>query len=488
MTEGALTEDPTPQEIGCYRIEGKLGQGGSSVVFRARDLWVDRPVALKLLGKLLDEEQRSRFMVEAQAAGRIVHPNVVQVYAVGEHEGRAYIVQELVEGLPLSDVLEARGRLSPEAVLEIGIQTARALECATLAGVLHRDVKPHNLLVDDEGLVKLADFGVAKLTQAPSYLTEAGTTIGTPHYMSPEQGRAEALDSRSDQYSLGATLYHLLTGQPPFDADHSLALLLKHLTEPIVPVREHAPDCPPGLARAVERMLAKRSEHRFESFAEVVEALEAVDEQESQLEESEPAREEMQESLLPVPEDTSDLPPTLGGPSEWQRRAPAVIAALSTTVVVGLLVISDHRAAETARGLPPIAPSIAKTSIIERVGDAAKPRVAPAPDSPAPDSLEALTAVLERGGSPAVRAARALGHQQDHQATPALIQALDSRDLETAVAAAEALGELGDLRALPALDRVEQSSAPGTLREAARRAHDRLWHVEPDQGPVRPDP
>lgn len=268
--------DSWPERIDGYRIDGVMGRGSTAVVLRAHDVELDRPLALKLLFADLDDDARARFALEARAASRLAHPNVVQVFAAGAYDGRAYLAQELVDGLPLSAMLEVRGRLSPEATVELGLQVAHALWAAEQAGVIHRDIKPDNILVDDDGHAKLADFGLARILAAPSRLTSDGTTLGTPHYMSPEQGEGAALDARSDQYALGATLYHLLTGAPPFDAEQAVTLLLMHRERVLPPVTAGAPECPPRLASIVEKMLAKRPGDRFATFEQVIEALESV--------------------------------------------------------------------------------------------------------------------------------------------------------------------------------------------------------------------
>lgn len=262
-------------QIGPYCVEGVLGRGSTAIVYRVRDPKLERAAALKLLFEEIDDEASARFLIEGQAAARISHENVVRVYGAGTHDGRPYIIEELVEGQPLSELLALRGKLSPEAVIEIGVQVARGLAAASAAGVIHRDVKPHNILVSDDGRVKLADFGTARIAQAPSALTEDGSTIGTPHYMSPEQCRAEVLDARSDQYSLGVTLFHLLTGVLPFDAENALAVLLQHSNLPAPHVLDLEPECPRVLARAIGRMLRKKPADRFADFEEVAAALEA---------------------------------------------------------------------------------------------------------------------------------------------------------------------------------------------------------------------
>ncbi len=262
-----------PEQIDGYRIDGVLGRGSTAVVLRAHDVELDRPLALKLLFADLDDDARARFALEARAASRLTHPNVVQVFAAGDYGGRAYLAQELVDGLPLSAILELRGALSPEATADLGLQIAEALAAAERAGVLHRDIKPDNILIDDDGRAKLADFGLARILAAPSRLTSDGTTLGTPHYMSPEQGAGEPLDARSDQYALGATLYHLLAGAPPFDAEQALTILLHHREAPLPPLTE----CPARLASIVEKMLAKAPDDRFASFDEVIEALGSIE-------------------------------------------------------------------------------------------------------------------------------------------------------------------------------------------------------------------
>jgi hypothetical protein len=487
-----------PPSIGPYRVEGVLGQGGTAIVLRAHDPTLDRPVAVKLVDRLLDDEARARFLVEARAAGRIVHRNVVQVYGVGDHSGRPYIVQELVDGRPLSELLETRGRLSPGSVIDIGTQAAEALEQAALAGVVHRDVKPQNLLVDDVGQVKLTDFGVAKLTQAPSALTEIGTTLGTPHYMSPEQSRGEALDWRADQYSLGATLYHLLAGRPPFDADNTLALLLKHQNEALVPLRSLVPECPPALARAVERMLEKAPEQRFEAYAELLDALdraagEAVGEGPEPELSSEDAHQDAHDEAQDDPhEDRHER--FQAGSDGFARRVPAALAALATTGFVGLIVLTDtrppltrepRRAAVHDMPLPSVGIGAA---IAERAPPAppAAPSVPPtAPASPpaAPDReagrFGELISEVEASGASAPSAARELGRLEDHRATQALLRALAGANVDLAVAAADALAELGDERALEPLHRAARAdSASPRVRLAAEKAYQRLWRVE----------
>lgn len=343
--------DSWPEHIDGYRIDGVMGRGSTAVVLRAHDLELDRPLALKLLFADLDDDARARFALEARAASRLAHPNVVQVFAAGAYDGRAYLAQELVDGLPLSAMLEVRGHLSPEATVELGLQVAHALWAAEQAGVIHRDIKPDNILVDDEGHAKLADFGLARILAAPSRLTSDGTTLGTPHYMSPEQGEGAALDARSDQYALGATLYHLLTGAPPFDAEQAVTLLLMHRERRLPPLTERAPDCPPRLASIVEKMLAKQPAERFETFEHVIEALDSVaaaPEQRLELGEVGDAagpRGHDAQDLVALTDEAPEPPPTRP-PTAWRavwRHSPLIAGVL---ILAAALVVTFG----TARG------------------------------------------------------------------------------------------------------------------------------------------
>jgi len=431
-----------PTEIDGYRIDGVLGRGSTAVVLRAHDLELDRPVALKLLFADLDDDARARFALEARAASRLAHPNVVQVFAAGTHQGRAYLAQELIDGLPVSAILEARGTLSPDSALDLGLQIARALSAAEEAGVLHRDVKPDNMLVDDDGRAKLADFGLARIMSAQGRLTADGTTLGTPHYMSPEQGEGRPLDARSDQYALGATLYHLLTGTPPFDAEHVLAILLAHRESEVPPIRDRVPECSPRLASIVERMLAKSPEHRFVSFEAVIEALESVS--------------ELPETPVHVPRRRATL--------EALRRDSPLIAGAMTLASALVLTFGQ-------RG--PVAPVSAPIAIETVAAPIAPVPVAPPPAAPEPVKAEIAKRPLSSKPDVAALAARG-----DHSAVAALVPLLSATDDATAIAAAEALGSLGDLDALGPLEDAARTGRSAAVRAAAERARRRLWDVE----------
>ena len=457
-------------EVDGDRVEGVLGRGASGVVYRVTDPALDRRMALKLLDDDGDPEGRARFRIEAQAAARIVHPNVVQVFGVGEHEGRPYILQELVEGLPVSELVRARGALAPEVVAEIGAQAAEALGAAARVGVLHRDVKPHNLLLTDEGAVKLADFGLAKLVNGPSGLTQAGTTLGTPHYMSPEQGRGHPLDHRSDQYALGATLYHLLTGAPPFDDEHAVALLLKHAQADLPPLSARNPACPEALAAVVERMLAKDPAERFDDFEAVVEALEAA-----QAPAGAGAVRALARAVAPPPEAGA------APPARWDRVLVGGLALAAVGVV--LVAQIDGPSAPTRTGGGPRTPVEVPVPVVP-VAAAAVPAPSAEPAFAARPSIRALSTArlmreLSRGPARALPAAAELGRRADQRATFALLDALGAAgDPESADAFGDALARLGDIRALDRLRVLAGAGRTEAVRRAAARAHRSLYRVE----------
>ncbi|HJQ75407.1 MAG TPA: serine/threonine-protein kinase, partial [Gaiellaceae bacterium] len=241
-----------------YRLDRPLGHGGMATVYLGRDTELDRPVAVKVLDAAGDDGLRKRFVREARLAARLSHPNVVSVYDAGEDDGRPYLVMEHVEGETLADLLARRGRLPPEEVRALAVQGARGLAHAHAAGLVHRDIKPQNLLLREDGTLKIADFGIARAAEGTA-LTQAGTVLGTAAYLAPEQGLGEQATAASDVYSFGAVLYELLTGRPPLEI-HSLEDLAKG--GPIAPVRELAPEVPRDLEDVVMRCLARNPDYR----------------------------------------------------------------------------------------------------------------------------------------------------------------------------------------------------------------------------------
>ena len=258
-------------------IECEIGRGGMSVVYRARDRRLDRLVAIKALPPELayDPAIRTRFTREARTSAQLAHAHIVPIHDVGERDGIAYFVMSLVHGGSLADLLAREPRLPITRVRAILAELADALAFAHLRGVIHRDVKPDNVLIDgDTGRSMVTDFGIARAIEAGTRLTITGNAVGTPTYMSPEQAMGEReLDGRSDIYSLGVLGYQMLTGRVPFSAANSMALLLKHVSETPRPISELRPDAPLALRDALERALMKQPEDRWPTAASLRDAI-----------------------------------------------------------------------------------------------------------------------------------------------------------------------------------------------------------------------
>ena len=247
-----------PQQIGRYRIIGRVGRGAMGVVYSAVDEMIDRPVALKVLMADLesDPETRARFYREAQATARLLHPNIVTVYDAGEDQGRSYIAMQLLEGAPLPTYLKRPEAAALDRKLDLMIQMCEGLSAAHAEGIIHRDLKPSNLFVQSDGLLKILDFGVARVTD--SSMTAAGTMLGTPDYMSPEQARGAAIDARSDIFSAGAVFYFMLAGRKPFPGPDLPAILRQLQLDEPTPLR----GIPLELATLVAQAMAKTPDHR----------------------------------------------------------------------------------------------------------------------------------------------------------------------------------------------------------------------------------
>jgi predicted Ser/Thr protein kinase len=328
----------TGQTFEHYEIEEQLGKGGMGVVYRARDTRLGRSVALKVLPPELtgDEERKTRFKQEAKAAAAVSHPAIAQIYDVGEGPEGFFIAMELVEGKTVKTLIQGR-ELDLLGAIEIAIQVAGGLQKAHEAGIVHRDIKPENVVVTPDGHAKILDFGLAKLLEPPkesapdgiSHLetlakTQAGFVLGTLRYMSPEQARGQAVDSRSDIFSLGIVLYEMVTGQLPFSGSNPLDTLHAIAFEETRPITAVRPNLPPSLQRVVTRCLRKRAADRYADAKELAADLKTVQrEVESGISSKAPLALRLQERWRALQDRT------LG---EW--LLPAVIAAVVLAVAL----------------------------------------------------------------------------------------------------------------------------------------------------------
>ncbi len=261
---------------GRYRIQRKLGAGGMADVYLAEDQELGRRVAIKILnGRHANDDQFiERFRREAKNAAALNHPNIVSIYDRGEGEGTYYIAMEYLDGRTLKELIVGRGAAPVNVAIEYARQILSALRFAHRHGIVHRDIKPHNVLVDSEGRVKVTDFGIARA--GTSQMTETGSIVGTAQYLSPEQARGGEIDQRSDLYSLGVVLYELLTGKTPFDGETPVEIAMKHLSNTPEPPSKLRPDIPPELDMVVLRALAKNPDDRYQSADEMEADLERV--------------------------------------------------------------------------------------------------------------------------------------------------------------------------------------------------------------------
>ena len=268
----------TPSKIGHYTIVSELGRGGMGVVYKAHEESLNRFVAIKVLGEHLctDPTFVTRFVREAQAAAALSHPNIIQIFFIGEDEGRHFFVMEYVSGKSLLAMVREEGRIDNPRAAQFMLQAANGLAVAHDKGFLHRDIKPANLMVDERGLLKIADFGLALPQDAATRLTATGMLMGTPGYLSPEQCRGEAVDRRTDIYSLGVTFFELLSGHTPFHADSPLALLRKILEEEPPDIASLSEAVDPETRRIVHRMIAKDPGQRYQDCHELAADLERL--------------------------------------------------------------------------------------------------------------------------------------------------------------------------------------------------------------------
>jgi len=337
------------KKIGQIEITQVIGSGGMGSVYKGTHNFLGKEVAVKFLSRTLVENKEfiDRFIREAQTLARVEHKNLVRVYDAGEWKKNYYIVMEFIQGKSLGDTLKTKARLPyPEAV-KIIRQCAQGLEAAAQKSIIHRDIKPDNIMILDSGGVKLTDFGLAKSLESSMEITQTGQLMGTPHYMSPEQCDGANVDFRSDMYSLGATFYRIITGKFPYSGNTAFAVMRKHVEEPLTPPSTVINEIPKDVSSIIEKMMQKQPENRYMSYDEVIESLTAV-------EKGVPLSTAMEQTITPVStpaEPESDVgtaqtivdktPPPATPPSQYSREgtAPTIVQGGSRkTLLIGGIV------------------------------------------------------------------------------------------------------------------------------------------------------
>ncbi|QQK07756.1 Stk1 family PASTA domain-containing Ser/Thr kinase [Miniphocaeibacter halophilus] len=261
-----------------YVIEENVGIGGMAIVYKAKDTLLNRYVAVKVLKNefMDDEEFLKKFAMEAQSAASLSHQNIVSVYDVGsstiDNKKYNYIVMEYIDGKTLKDIINEKGALEPEYIANIGFQIAAAIEAAHKNGVIHRDIKPHNILINSDNIAKVTDFGIARISSSAT-ITYTSTVLGTVHYISPEQAKGKFIDEKSDIYSLGVVLYEMATGKVPFDAENAVGIALKHIQDPLIDPKSINNSIPDGLNEIIIKAMEKNPGDRFENATEIKIAL-----------------------------------------------------------------------------------------------------------------------------------------------------------------------------------------------------------------------
>jgi serine/threonine-protein kinase len=430
-----------------YLIVRRIGSGGMADVYCAEDTHLGRQVALKVLHRRFAQDQEfvERFRREASAAAGLQHPNVVGVFDRGRHDGTYYIAMEHLPGRTLKEIVVTEAPLAQERVVDMGVQILQAAGFAHRHGVIHRDFKPHNVIVDDQGAVKVTDFGIARA--GASEMTETGSIMGTAQYLSPEQAQGHAVTAASDLYSIGVMLYEMLAGRLPFEGDSAVSVALKHLSEPPLPISHFRPDVSPALESVVMAALAKDPAHRWQSADDFAEGLKAAG---IQLEEGTPLSQDTA-AFAPVPVAPVDvlpppppvLPPPVAPPPERGRRWPWFAIGLLTLALAAFLIylaVAGLTAADT-REVPRVVGKqlLQARQILERDGfevqesrvrsQAPFDQVVDQDPNPREEADEGSTVTLEVSGGPGtVRVPTVRGLPQ-----AVAIEALDKRDLKATV-------------------------------------------------------
>jgi serine/threonine-protein kinase len=318
-----------------YEVEELVGHGGMSSVYRAHDTLLERNVALKILHEQYNEDDEfvERFKREARSVAQLQHPNIVTVIDRGEEDGRQYIVFEFIDGENLKELVTRKGRLDVEETLATGIEIARALAFAHSQGLVHRDVKPQNVLLNGDGRAKVTDFGIARSIDVDTGVTQTGTILGTSNYLAPEQASGQPVDAQTDVYSLGVVLYELLAGDVPFQGESFVAVAMKHVHEPPPNLLDVRRDIPLRVAAAIDRALEKDPRQRFptmDAFAAELEACLA----------------ELDRDVLGDPDATTVIPALRHARRRRSFRWPVGVSLLAlfavAAIVAGLLTLGDE--------------------------------------------------------------------------------------------------------------------------------------------------
>ncbi|MBI3271544.1 MAG: protein kinase [Planctomycetes bacterium] len=265
--------------LGGVKIKKELGAGGMGAVFLGHHEALDKDVAVKLLSPAManDKQYTERFMREARTAAKVEHPNIVQVFNVGKEGDKYFLIMQFIDGQSLEDMVRQRRRLPLLEATRMVKDATKALDAAHKKGIIHRDIKPDNIMITKDGVVKVTDFGLARAAEGESQVSMAGQVLGTPYYMAPEQCEGRKVDGRADIYSMGVTYFHLLTGAWPFTGEGTMAILMKHMRDPIPEIRTLVPELPESVSRVMQRALAKKLEQRYQTADEMVRDLESIE-------------------------------------------------------------------------------------------------------------------------------------------------------------------------------------------------------------------
>ncbi len=332
-----------------YEIIDLVGTGGMADVYKAKDHKLNRFVAIKVMKKEFSSNKDfvARFRDEAQSAAGFIHNNIVSVYDVGQENGIYYIVMELVEGITLKKYIERKGRLTVQETISIAVQVSMGMEAAHNNHIIHRDIKPQNIIISREGKAKVTDFGIAKAASAGE--AKESQVMGSVHYTSPEQAKGEGSDEKSDIYSLGITIYEMLTGQVPFDGETTVSVALQHIKEDVPDVREKNPDVPEALAAIVKKCTQRDPSMRYQNLTEVIndlkQSLTAKDGDSGKEEPADPAPEEPEtrEPVSREEDEDSEVNPTI-------YRVMSVLGGIAALIIVGVAVFFGYLLWTNLRG------------------------------------------------------------------------------------------------------------------------------------------